>query len=133
MKRNMMQEWSRAWTRAAGGRRAAWSQLTRVQVEETMRSQTAGVGGGSLRSMTALRSARPLRAGNTDARQDDLGRAILILQHNNKLLKARFDLEWPAATSVVLGESTRRNMSAASLARVLTAGLRRDAREGGRP
>jgi len=132
MKRNMMQEWTKAWTRAAGGRRAAWSQLTPVQVEETVRGQTAGVGGGALRPVAALRSARPLRAGDMDARQEDLGRAILILQHNNKLLKARFGLEWPAATSVILGEATRRNMSAASLARVLTAGLRRDARKGGR-
>jgi hypothetical protein len=132
MKRDMMKEWTSAFTRAAGGRRAAWSQLTRAHADESMRLRASGAAGGTLLSATALRTTRPVRASNAETHTDDLGRAILILQRNNKLLKARFGLEWPAATSVVLGESTRRNMSAASLARVLTAGLRRDARKGGR-
>jgi hypothetical protein len=131
MKRNMMTEWKRALSRTTRPQRMAWTQVFAEQRRGLV--TPAAIAPSADDVATFLRSTRRLEASDTAVgRQDDLGRAILILQRNNKLLKARFGLEWPAATSVVLGESTRRNMSAASLARVLTAGLRRDARKGGR-
>jgi hypothetical protein len=55
---------------------------------------------------------------------------ILVLQRNNRLLRSRFGLDWADAASVVFEEAQRRGASPVSIARVLTAGLRRDARGG---
>jgi hypothetical protein len=54
--------------------------------------------------------------------------AILVLQRANKLLGARFGIDWAGAASVIFVEADRRGASPVALARVLTAGLRRDAR-----
>lgn len=55
--------------------------------------------------------------------------AILVLQRGNRLLRERFGIDWADAASVVFGEAQRRGASPVALARVLTTGLRRDARE----
>jgi hypothetical protein len=55
--------------------------------------------------------------------------AILVLQRGNRLLRERFGIDWADAASVVFGEAARRGASPVALARVLTTGLRRDARE----
>lgn len=129
MKRNVMKEWSNALTHTPARQRNAWTQVLADQrrslVAQASRPFTHDA--SSLRRSTRSLSASDLPVG----KQEDLARAILILQRNNKLLNARFGLEWPGAASVIAGEAVRRNMSAASLARVLTAGLRRDARRGG--
>jgi hypothetical protein len=53
---------------------------------------------------------------------------IRILQRGNALLRRRFGIDWADAATVVFGEAARRGASPVALARVLTAGLRRDAR-----
>lgn len=126
MKRNAINEWKRALSHTSTPQRLAWAQvfgaqrLTASRFEPTVPTMERN-----------LRATRELRARNIATQYDDLGRAILILQRNNRLLRARFGLEWPGAASVVAGEAARRNMSVAALARVLTAGLRRDERRGG--
>jgi hypothetical protein len=132
MKRNVMNEWKTALSQETGARRGAWAHVIQLQRSELQRSRTAEAVGGTHRPWPMLQSTRPLRASDTPlGKRDDVARAVLILQRNNKLLEARFGVGWPAAASVVCGEAARRNMSVASLARVLTAGLRRDARRGG--
>jgi hypothetical protein len=53
---------------------------------------------------------------------------IRILQRANAHLKRRFGIDWADAAVVVFNEAHRRGASPTAIARVLTAGLRRDAR-----
>ena len=53
---------------------------------------------------------------------------IRILQRGNAMLRRRFGIDWADAASVVFAEAQRRGASPVALARVLTAGLRRDAK-----
>jgi hypothetical protein len=57
---------------------------------------------------------------------------IRILQRGNAMLRRRFGIDWADAASVVFAEAQRRGASPVALARVLTAGLRRDAKGRGR-
>jgi hypothetical protein len=73
-----------------------------------------------------LRRTRAVAPGATMLSQG--AETILVLQRANKLLQQRFGIDWADAASVVFEEAQRRAASPASVARVLTAGLRRDAR-----
>jgi hypothetical protein len=73
-----------------------------------------------------LRRTRAVAPGSTMLSQG--AETILVLQRANKLLQQRFGIDWAGAASVVFEEAQRRAASPASVARVLTAGLRRDAR-----
>jgi hypothetical protein len=75
---------------------------------------------------TWLRRSRAVNPGSTMLSQG--AETILVLQRANRLLQARFGIDWADAASVVFEEAQRRAASPAAVARVLTAGLRRDAR-----
>ncbi|HYM14658.1 MAG TPA: hypothetical protein VEZ14_03800 [Dehalococcoidia bacterium] len=132
MKRDVMKEWTHALSHTNAARRGAWAQVFETQRRDMTRFEVVASPGGLHNAPATLRSTRPLRVSDTLAgKKADVERAVLILQRHNRLLRARFGVEWPAAASVLCGEAARRSMSVASLARVLTSGLRRDAREGG--
>jgi hypothetical protein len=76
-----------------------------------------------------LRRSRDVAPGSTMLSQG--AETILVLQRGNRLLQSRFGIDWADAAGVVFAEAQRRGASPASIARVLTAGLRRDARGGG--
>jgi hypothetical protein len=71
-----------------------------------------------------LRRSRDVTPGSTMLSQG--AETILVLQRANRLLRARFGIDWADAASVVFEEAQRRAASPAAVARVLTAGLRRD-------
>jgi hypothetical protein len=73
-----------------------------------------------------LRRSRDVTAGSTMLSEG--AETILVLQRANRLLLGRFGIDWADAASVVFEEAQRRAASPAAMARVLTAGLRRDAR-----
>jgi len=130
MKRDPIQEWRRAMARraitpVAESRRAAITQLPPMPV-----GAAATFGGGmTIRdAVAAMRRSRVLTAPSWS----DFGSAIRVLQRHNKLLRARFGIEWAAAAVVVGGEAQRRGASAAVLARLAVAGLRADAAGGAR-
>lgn len=76
-----------------------------------------------------LRRSRSVTPGSTMMSQG--AETILVLQRANRLLQSRFGIDWADAAGVVFEEAQRRAASPAAVARVLTAGLRRDARGGG--
>lgn len=57
----------------------------------------------------------------------DFGSAIRVLQRHNRLIQQRFGIGWVEVTGLLIEEARRRGITTASLARLLTAGLRRDA------
>ena len=131
MARDVMREWTRAMARTSAGQRGAWAQVFAAQ-RMTAFAPLLPSPEDRRAAVAALRRTRRLRVSEIQAgKKDDIEQAVLILRRNNRLLLARFGIEWPAAASVLCGEAARRGTSVASLARVLTAGLRRDAREGG--
>jgi len=129
MKRNVMTEWLRAMSRLTPAQGLAWTEALAPRPRDMPRFDVVG---GARDPRALLRATRALALSENEyARSDDLARAILILQRNNRLLRARFGVDWAGAASVLSGEARRRGMSVASLARLLTAGLRRDARSAG--
>ena len=76
-----------------------------------------------LRRTRAVEPASTITEPNADT--------ILILQRANAHLKRRFGIDWADAAVVVFNEAHRRGASPVALARVLTSGLRRDAKRGG--
>ena len=75
-----------------------------------------------------IRMTRPLAPERVALRGDrsDLSRAIRVLQRQNRLLRAKFDIGWADATNFVLAEADRRGASAAALARALSVRLREE-------
>jgi hypothetical protein len=113
-------EWNRAIGRKGG---ANVSALPRV-VASRLRAMDAPVAPGEIPAW--LRRTRAVTTGPAMLSQS--AEAILVLQRANKLLGARFGIDWAGASSVIFAEAQRRGASPVALARVLTAGLRRDAR-----
>lgn len=129
MERNVVKEWSKALLRVTPSQERAWAQVFAKPPRDFMVFEprvTEQEGRNLLRATRALPQIATFQVP-----QNDLARAILILRRNNRLLRARFGVDWAAATCVLMGEAHRRGMSVASLARVLAAGLRRDARGAG--
>jgi hypothetical protein len=129
MKRDPIQEWRRALVRraTAPGREPRWSAITELP---PLPAGVATPAGGTRMgdAAAALSGSRGLTAPSWS----DFGAAIRVLQRHNKLLSARFGIEWADAATVVRGEAQRRGASAAALARLLVAGLRADAAGGAR-
>lgn len=73
-----------------------------------------------------LRRSRAVTPGSTMMSQG--AETILVLQRANRLLQSRFGIDWADAAGIVFEEAQRRAASPAAVARVLTAGLRRDSR-----
>jgi len=73
-----------------------------------------------------LRRSRPV-PGPAVMREEG-AEAIRVLQRTNTLLRQRFGIDWADAAAVIFAEAQRRGASPVALARVLTAGLRRDAK-----
>lgn len=119
-KRNPVLEWNRAIGRKGGANISA----LRPVVVSPPRLTDAPVAPGEIPAW--LRRTRSVTTGSTMLSQS--AETILVLQRANKLLRQRFGIDWADAASVIFGESMRRGASPVALARVLTAGLRRDAR-----
>jgi len=120
VKRNPLMEWSRAIGRRGGANVAAF----RPVVVSRQRTEDAPIDPGEIPAW--LRRTRAVTTGTTMLSQS--AETILVLQRANKLLRARFGIDWADAASVIFGEAVRRGASPTALARVLTAGLRRDTR-----
>jgi hypothetical protein len=73
-----------------------------------------------------LRRSRPVSGDSTIAEPN--AETILILQRANTHLRRRFGIDWADAAAVIFAEAHRRGAPPAALARVLSAGLRRDAK-----
>ena len=122
-KRNPVQEYRRA----IESRRAAWDggPMQPLVAAPQTHEPSPPVAPGELPAW--MRRTSAVTPGAVMISQS--GEAILILQRANRLLGRRFGINWADAASVIFAESGRRGTSPVALARVLTAGLRRDAKE----
>ncbi len=120
VKRNPVMEWNRAIGRRGGANVSAF----RPVVVTRPRMEDAPIAPGEIPAW--LRRTRAITTGTAMLSQS--AEAILVLQRANKLLRRRFGIDWADAASVIFGEAARRGASPVALARVLTAGLRRDTR-----
>ncbi len=120
VKRNPVMEWNRAIGRKGGANVAAF----RPVVVSRQRTEDAPIAPGEIPAW--LRRTRAVTTGTAMLSQS--AETILVLQRANKLLRKRFGIDWADAACVVFGEAGRRGASPVALARVLTAGLRRDGR-----
>jgi hypothetical protein len=118
-KRNPVLEWTRAL-----GRRGALDMDAMQPLVARAFEPDAPVAPGELPAW--LRRSRPVTPRSTIAEPN--AETILVLQRANALLRRRFGIDWADAATVVFGEAARRGASPVALARVLTAGLRRDAK-----
>ena len=118
-KRNPVREW----TRAMGKRRATDIDAMQPLVAKAFEADTP-VAPGEVPSW--LRRSRPVAAAATI--DEPNAETILILQRANTHLRRRFGIDWADAAAVIFLEAQRRGASPVALARVLTAGLRRDAK-----
>jgi hypothetical protein len=113
----------REWTRVMGRR---WA--TDIDAMEPLVTQAfethAGVAPGDVPAW--LRRSRPVAIASPMVEPN--AETILILQRGNALLRRRFSIDWADAAAVIFREAQRRGASPVALARVLTAGLRRDAK-----
>ena len=120
-KRNPVREWTRVMERRAAANMDAMEPLVAHAFDAD-----AQVAPGELPMW--LRRTRNVEAAATITEPN--ADTILILQRANAHLKRRFGIDWADAAVVVFNEAHRRAASPVALARVLTTGLRRDAREG---
>ena len=119
-KRNPVMEWNRAIGRKGGANVSALPPV----VASRQLAMDAPVAPGEIPAW--LRRTRAVTT--RPAMLTQSAEAILVLQRANKLLGARFGIDWAGAASVIFTEADRRGASPVALARVLTAGLRRDTR-----
>ena len=119
-KRNPVKEWTDAVSRRTHVR------AMRPVTPEVQPEPGAGPSADELPAW--LRRSRAVTPGSTMMSQG--AETILVLQRANRLLQSRFGIDWADAAGVVFEEAQRRAASPAAVARVLTAGLRRDARGG---
>lgn len=121
VKRNPVQEW----TRVIGRRASAESLRSMRPLVPQNPAPYTPVAPGELPAW--LRRTRAVQP-SSSVMLSQSGETILVLQRANKLLRRQFGIDWADAASVIFGEAARRGASPVALARVLTAGLRRDAR-----
>jgi hypothetical protein len=123
MQRDAIREWRRAVGRWESPQALAFTRPleTRAQEPAAIASPERWLDPRQLRRMRPI--AEVYGPGRLRGDRDDLTRAIRLLQRHNKQLRARFGIGWALATSLVLGEATRRSMPCALLARALAAGL----------
>ena len=119
-KRNPVMEWNRAIRRKGSGNVSALPPV----VASRPQTMDAPIAPGEIPAW--LRRTRAVTTGPAMLSQS--AETILVLQRANKLLGARFGIDWAGAASVIFAEANRRGASPVALARMLTAGLRRDAR-----
>jgi hypothetical protein len=117
--RNPVREWARAL-----GKRGALDMDAMEPLVARAFEPDARVAPGDVPAW--LRRSRPVTPRSTIAEPD--AETIRILQRSNTLLRRRFGIDWADAATVVFAESVRRGASPVELARVLTSGLRRDAK-----
>lgn len=113
------------WMRALVGREPAYVLLAKTQPLQAALRQPAA---RPVPAAFDIRMTRPLAPERVALRGDrsDLSRAIRVLQRQNRLLRAKFDIGWADATNFVLAEADRRGASAAALARALSVRLREE-------
>jgi hypothetical protein len=128
VKRNSVREWTRAMGRrgAMGPRGVLDMNAMQPLVAQAFETDVP-VPPGELPSW--LRRSKPVAPSSTILEAN--AETIRVLQRGNALLSRRFGIDWADAATVVFGEAARRGASPVSLARVLTAGLRRDAKGAG--
>lgn len=119
MERDPIREWRDALAKRQGRRSWALAEPQRQQ-PIVVASDVQPAGPIDLRATRKLTLAPDWRL--------DFGAAIRVLQRHNRLLRSRFGIDWPEVAGLLLTEARRRGVPTESLARVLTAGLRQDAR-----
>lgn len=120
MERDPIREWRDAIAKHGRGRAWTLAEPHRPQQPFVMPSDVQPVGPVDLRRTRRLTLASDWRL--------DFGAAIRLLQRHNRLLRNRFGIGWPEVAGLLLAEARRRGVPTESLARVLTTGLRQDAR-----
>ena len=117
--RNPVREWTRAMDKRGAMNMDVMEPLVARSFEHDMPVATDDV-------PAWLRGSRDLAPATTLIEAS--GQTIRVLQRGNTLLRRRFGIDWADAAGVVFVEAQRRGASPVALARVLTAGLRRDAK-----
>ena len=118
-KRNPVREWTRVMEKRAAAHMDAMQPVVARAFEAD-----APVAPGELPSW--LRRSRDVTT--PKVMQEQGAETIRVLQRANALLRRRFGIDWADAAAVIFAEAQRRSTSPVALARVLTAGLRRDVR-----
>ncbi len=124
MKRDTMREYERALVKRRGNSGLARSFRPRGFAEPSAARGRTSPGGATDDTILRRYVAQP-----GDAARADFVEALRVLQRHNKLLLERFGVGWADVASVVEDEASRRGFSTMAMARLLAAGLRRDAEE----